>query len=542
MLPEIHIGPLDLRTFGLCFALAFVASGLTVSRRLRELGKPHDWVYEMVFAALIGGLIGSRLDYLIQNWSEVSDDLLGNIFSGSGLVFFGGLVGGAVGVLIWAAWRGWLGWQLCDACVVPLIVGYAVGRIGCQLSGDGDYGIESDLPWAMAYPDGTVPTTEEVHPTPIYETLSMGLGALVLWRLRDRFPEGVLFGLYLILTGGERFLVEIIRRNDSVVAGLTQPQLISLALLALGVAIVIVRRKAPACARVGTIAPRAAAAQRQGHRGAGGAARVERDLQAHEARQHRHQRAAEHRPAGGVRVSAHGHRRRHESRQHQEGAEPLHGHGDRDCQQQEQCHAHEQRAESERRGAFAVEGEGLERAVQRGQHEHAEAEQGCRSHRVRVGHPQWIAEQQLGQALGRVRREGQQRAEPDQPGHRDRGTGIRADSLVPRGQRDHQRGGQRPRGRAQQERGPGQRGQHEPGQEPVCERLGGIGQPLCDHPEAERAAERARERDLGESAAIDSGPQRIEQEVEDLHQLPCPCSWCWTVTARPSASTMISLP
>jgi phosphatidylglycerol:prolipoprotein diacylglycerol transferase len=245
VLPEIHIGPLDLQTFGICFALAFVASGLTMSRRLRELGKPHDWVYEMVFAALIGGLIGARLDYLLQNWSEVSDDLLGNIFSGSGLVFFGGLVGGAVGVLIWAAWRGWLGWQLCDACVVPLIVGYAVGRIGCQLSGDGDYGIESDLPWAMAYPDGTVPTTEEVHPTPIYETLSMGLGALVLWHLRDRFPEGVLFGLYLILAGGERFLVEIIRRNDSVVAGLTQPQLISLALLALGVAIVLVRRKAP---------------------------------------------------------------------------------------------------------------------------------------------------------------------------------------------------------------------------------------------------------------------------------------------------------
>ena len=124
-------------------------------------------------------------------------------------------------------------------------MGYVVGRIGCQLSGDGDYGIESDLPWAMAYPDGTVPTTDEVHPTPIYDTLTMGIGALVLWHLRDRFPEGVVFGLYLILTGGQRFLVELIRRNDSVVAGLTQPQLISLVLLALGVAIVLVRRNAP---------------------------------------------------------------------------------------------------------------------------------------------------------------------------------------------------------------------------------------------------------------------------------------------------------
>ena len=245
MLPEISIGPLDLQTFGICLAFAFLASGLTMSRRLRELGKPADWVYEMVFAALIGGLIGARIDYLLQHWSDVSDDLLGNIFSGSGLVFFGGLLGGAIGVLLWAWWRGWLGWQLCDACSVPLIVGYAVGRIGCQLSGDGDYGTASDLPWAMAYPDGTVPTTEEVHPTPVYETLTMGLGALVLWHLRDRFPDGVVFGLYLMLAGGERFLVEIIRRNDSVVAGLTQPQLVSLGLLAFGAAIVIARRNAP---------------------------------------------------------------------------------------------------------------------------------------------------------------------------------------------------------------------------------------------------------------------------------------------------------
>jgi phosphatidylglycerol---prolipoprotein diacylglyceryl transferase len=243
--PEIHIGPLELQTFGICFALAFLASGLIMSRRLRELGKPPDWAYEMVFAALIGGLVGARLDYLIQNWDEVSDDLLGNILSGSGLVFFGGLVGGALGVILWARWRRWLGWQLVDAACVPVAVGYVVGRVGCQLSGDGDYGVASDLPWAMAYPDGTVPTTEEVHPTPVYETLAMGAGALVLWHFRDRFAPGVLFGLYLILAGGERFLVEFIRRNDTVVAGLTQPQLISLVLLGLGAATVAVRRDAP---------------------------------------------------------------------------------------------------------------------------------------------------------------------------------------------------------------------------------------------------------------------------------------------------------
>ncbi len=245
MLPEISIGPLDLKTFGICFALAFVCSGAIFGRRLHELGKPPDWTYEATFAALIGGLVGSRVDFLIQNWDDVSEDLLGNIFSGSGLVFFGGLIGGAVGVLLWAWWRGWLGWTLLDTAAAPIAIGYAVGRIGCQVSGDGDYGIASDLPWAMAYPEGTVPTTDDVHPTPVYETLVMGLATLVLWHLRDRFAPGALFGLYLTIVGAERFLVELIRRNDSVVAGLTLAQLYSLVLLALGSAILIARRGAP---------------------------------------------------------------------------------------------------------------------------------------------------------------------------------------------------------------------------------------------------------------------------------------------------------
>jgi phosphatidylglycerol:prolipoprotein diacylglycerol transferase len=196
----------------------------------------------MIFAGLVGGVIGSRVDYLIQNWSDVSDDFFGNVFSGSGLVWFGGLVGGAVGVCLWAWRRGFLGLQLLDVCAVPLTIGYAVGRVGCQLSGDGDYGVESDLPWAMAYPDGTVATTDEVHPTPIYESLAMGIIALALWRLRGRFAPGILFALYLVLTGVERLLVEFIRRNDDVVVGLTLPQLISVGLIAAGTAWLVQKR------------------------------------------------------------------------------------------------------------------------------------------------------------------------------------------------------------------------------------------------------------------------------------------------------------
>ena len=170
----------------------------------------------MIFAALVGGLVGARVYYLAQNWDDVSDDLFGNLFSGLGAGLVrrrdrrrdrgrsrgrGGAGSGACGCSTWRR--------------PALALGYAIGRIGCQLSGDGDYGEPSDLPWAMSYPDGTVPTDQEVHPTPVYETLAMGLVAWLLWQWRDRFRPGILFALYLVLSGLERFLVEFVRRNDA---------------------------------------------------------------------------------------------------------------------------------------------------------------------------------------------------------------------------------------------------------------------------------------------------------------------------------------
>jgi phosphatidylglycerol---prolipoprotein diacylglyceryl transferase len=232
--PEIDIGPLTLQTFGIMFALGFVAAGVLVGKRFMELGKPVDWAYEMVFAALFGGFVGARVYYMVQNWDQVQDDFLGNVFSGEGLVWYGGAIGGALAVLAWARYRDFLRLALLDLAAPALALGYAVGRIGCQLSGDGDYGIESDLPWAMAYPDGTVPTSEQVHPTPIYETLAMGLVAWLLWTWRDRLRPGGLFALYLVLSGAERFLVEFVRRNDEVLAGLTTPQLESVVLMLVG--------------------------------------------------------------------------------------------------------------------------------------------------------------------------------------------------------------------------------------------------------------------------------------------------------------------
>jgi phosphatidylglycerol---prolipoprotein diacylglyceryl transferase len=243
MQPEIDLGPVTLQTFGIMFALAFLAAGVLVGRRLHELGKPADWAYEMTFAALIGGIVGARFDFIIENYDSVKDDLLGNVFTGSGLVWYGGAIGGALAVIAWAWWRGMLNLTLLDIAAPGLAIGYAVGRIGCQLSGDGDYGIPWDGPWAMAYPDGTVATDVPVHPTPIYETLAMGLVTYALWRLRDRFQPGLLFALYLALAGAERFLIEFVRRNDEILVGLTQAQLISVVMVAAGAAWITVKAR-----------------------------------------------------------------------------------------------------------------------------------------------------------------------------------------------------------------------------------------------------------------------------------------------------------
>jgi phosphatidylglycerol:prolipoprotein diacylglycerol transferase len=236
MQPEIHLGPVTLQTFGICFAVAFIGAGWLISKRFREIGKPADWAYEVGFCGAIGGLVGSRVDFILENYSSVKDDLLGNLFSGSGLVWYGGAIGGTIGVLLWARYRHFLNLALLDVCAPALALGYAIGRIGCQLSGDGDYGKPWGGPWAMSYPHGTVPTTVKVHPTPVYETLTMALVALVLWRLRDKLTGGRLFALYLVLAGVERFLVEFIRRNNDVAIGLTQAQLISVAMVIAGAA------------------------------------------------------------------------------------------------------------------------------------------------------------------------------------------------------------------------------------------------------------------------------------------------------------------
>jgi phosphatidylglycerol:prolipoprotein diacylglycerol transferase len=244
--PSIDVLGLSIKTFGLAFGLSFLLCGAVLARRLREIGRPVDWAYEAVFAGLVGGLIGARLWYVVDHTGELSDDVVGTLFGGSGLVWYGGALGGAAAVIAWASRKHFVGLALLDLAAPALALGYAAGRVGCQVSGDGDYGKPWDGPWAMAYPKGVVPTDVPVHPTPIYESLTMGLAALLLWHLRDRLAPGRLFALYLVLAGVERFLVEFLRRNPDSALGLTTAQLVSLVMVAAGGVWLLRRRTATA--------------------------------------------------------------------------------------------------------------------------------------------------------------------------------------------------------------------------------------------------------------------------------------------------------
>lgn len=254
MLPQIHILGVTVKTYGLAVVFAYVAALALLVRRAREVEVPIKWATEGALAGLVGGLVGARVYFLIQHHSELHG-FWGGWLTGGGLVWYGGLIGGALSVLVWSRRRGVPLYLVVDSAGPVVALVQAIGRIGCQLAGDGDYGKPSSLPWAMAYPHGTVPTPPgvRVQPTPVYETVVLGLIALWLWRRRDAFRPGTLFAAYLVLAGIERFLVEFIRRNAHVFGGLTAPQLESIALIAAGSTWLLVagsrfglRRTAPA--------------------------------------------------------------------------------------------------------------------------------------------------------------------------------------------------------------------------------------------------------------------------------------------------------
>jgi phosphatidylglycerol:prolipoprotein diacylglycerol transferase len=237
--PElVAIGPVSLSTFGALMAVALVVGWWFVRRDLQERGWDPRAAIWLVGAAGLGGFLGARA------WYAVTDPD-GALVSGSGLTWYGGVIGGAAGVALLARWWGIPPGTAGNVGAPALAVGYAIGRLGCQMAGDGDYGTPSSLPWAMAYPDGTVPTDVAVHPTPLYEAVAMLVVFWVLWRLRVRLQAPwALLALWAVLAGTERFLVEFVRRNPDWLAGLTAAQAVSLVLVAAGAGVLAATRAA----------------------------------------------------------------------------------------------------------------------------------------------------------------------------------------------------------------------------------------------------------------------------------------------------------
>jgi phosphatidylglycerol:prolipoprotein diacylglycerol transferase len=235
----LRLGPVTVYSFGVMMALAFVISGLIVTKELDRRGLDASLGSPLVFWAAVGGLLGARLWIIVDDFGAFVAQPLNFMLTGAGFVWYGGLVGGllAVSLFIRRHRLPWLVTTDCLALAAPL--GHAIGRIGCHLAGDGDWGMETTLPWGMAYSNAIIgwdyAPGVRVHPAPLYEAALYTMIFAILWRLRLRVQgAGVILGAYFALAGVARFGVEFVRIEPRVLFGLTEAQLFSAGLVVVG--------------------------------------------------------------------------------------------------------------------------------------------------------------------------------------------------------------------------------------------------------------------------------------------------------------------
>ncbi|HWG59138.1 MAG TPA: prolipoprotein diacylglyceryl transferase [Candidatus Acidoferrales bacterium] len=249
MLPFFQLGPVSVPAFGLLVASAMIVAFLVLRKDMHRRAIAAD---AEIFIAVpcLTGIVGAKLYHVLESPHELFSDPFHLIFSQYGFAWFGGLIAGFA-AFVFLTRRYHLSLLLMlDVGSPAATLGYGVGRIGCFLAGDGDYGVPTSLPWGVSFPNGLVPTTQHVHPTPIYEFIVACIIAWLLWRLggvqirrlRAGRPSafshhGVIFAAYLVLTGVARFLVEFIRINPRSFFGLTNAQVASAASIIAGVLI-----------------------------------------------------------------------------------------------------------------------------------------------------------------------------------------------------------------------------------------------------------------------------------------------------------------
>lgn len=244
----------QIQSYGASKALAAIVGAMILGRRFRRLGYDQEIAYSLVMWAAVWGFVAAKVYFVLDNWSHFDLHMLGS----SGFVWYGGLVGGALAVVVISRRHQLPLGTVAGSMAMPLSVAYGIGRIGCFLAGDGTYGKPTDLPWGMAFPNGAVPTDVPVHPAQLYEAAAAFLIAGALWVLQDRLSPASVFGSYLALSGLSRVLVEFVRVNSPVLLGLTEAQLLGVASVFIG-AVLIVRCWKDGPARAIAASPAAAA-------------------------------------------------------------------------------------------------------------------------------------------------------------------------------------------------------------------------------------------------------------------------------------------
>jgi len=227
--------------FGVMVAAGFMAAGALMHRDFARKREPAELAWAIVICAIVGGLLGARVNLALDHPGAFAVAPLSFLVSRSGFVWYGGLAGGLLATL-WPIRHWGVRWaSAADTAAPALALGLAIGRIGCHLAGDGDWGTPTAVPWGVAYLNGVAPWPHapgiRVHPAALYESIALVVLFALLWWMRGRVgPTGAIFAIYLMGAGVIRFLVELVRTNPPVALGLTEAQWMSLAVAAGGAA------------------------------------------------------------------------------------------------------------------------------------------------------------------------------------------------------------------------------------------------------------------------------------------------------------------
>lgn len=250
------IGQFSVYSFGFMQVIGVLLATIILYKEAKRNGLDIYFTLEVTLLAILSELVGGKILFLIEHWNDFIGDPILMAFSPAGSTYYGGFLLGLI-VLYFYLKRKKISYLLAMDIVSPsLAIAYAMGRVGCHLSGDGDYGVPTSLPWAVNYehgimppsimfrgteiaksfPDGIVPDNTPLHPTSVYEFFAALIIFFILWKMRKKdWISGSLFMLYLILASVSRFTVEFIRLNPKILFNLSEAQLIAIVLGIIGI-------------------------------------------------------------------------------------------------------------------------------------------------------------------------------------------------------------------------------------------------------------------------------------------------------------------